>query len=228
MPWRPAETDPKLPAENAEASRQRAAHQLPPGPRRPARARGHRGLPLPRPNRLAAGRLPRRRPLLRPQRLPDHVAAARRMGGAKPDRPAPLLAAARAAAAAGPRRRRARGARPRRDLRPPGSRPHAQRRGQLAPLLPELAPDRRQPVVLRGDGQPVAAAAPLVARDRGAVLRHLAAAARPLPRPPRPQAAAHARHRRHRRLGRADVDPLQPDAIPRASTSAPTRAPSCC
>ena len=52
---------------------------------------------------------------------------------------------------------RARVARPRLDLRAPGPRPHAQRRGQLAPLLRELAPDHREPLVLQPDGQPVAA-----------------------------------------------------------------------
>ena len=61
---------------------------LSPGPRRTACARRRRRLPLPAAHRLAAGRLPRRRPLLRPQRLPDHVAAARGMGGAQPHRPA--------------------------------------------------------------------------------------------------------------------------------------------
>ena len=50
-------------------------------------------------------------------------------------------------------------ARPRRDLRPPGPRPHPRRRGQLAPLLHELARDLREPLVLQPDGQPVAAAA---------------------------------------------------------------------
>ena len=107
-PWRPAGTDPILQPENAEASRQRTAHRLPPGPRRPARDRGRGRLPLPLANRLAAGRLPRRRPLLRPQRLPDHVAAARRVGGAEPDRPAPVLAAPRAPPPPRSRRRRAR------------------------------------------------------------------------------------------------------------------------
>src|SRR5205807_6861113 len=138
-PWRAAVTDSKLQPENAEASRQRTTHQLPPGTGRPTRARGRGRLPLPRADRLAAGRLPRRLPLLRPQRLPHHVAATRRVGGAEPDRPAPLLAAPRKAPPPGPRPRRARVADPGVDLRPPGPRPHPQRRGQLAPLLRELA-----------------------------------------------------------------------------------------
>src|SRR4029453_5445367 len=100
----PAKTRPKLPAGNAEASRQRTAHRLPPGVGRPARDRGRIRLPLPLADRLAAGRLPRRRPVLRPQRLPDHVTAARRVGSAEPDRPAPVLAAPRPATPPRPRR----------------------------------------------------------------------------------------------------------------------------
>src|SRR5262249_35800048 len=150
---------------------------------------------------LPPGRLPRRRPLLRPQRLPDHVALAGRVGGAEPDQPAPVLVAPREAALAGPRRRRARLADPVGDLRARRPRENSWRRSQLAPLLPELAPDPREPFLLRADGQPFAAAAPLVARGGGAVLLDLAAPARPRARARRPEAAAYAHHRRDRRLG---------------------------
>ena len=63
---------------------------------------------------------------------------------------------------------------------------------------------------------------------RGAVLHRLAAAPRAGTRPRRPQAAADDRDRRHRRLGGADVDSLHNPSDPRASTTAPIRAPSCC
>src|SRR5579875_3846874 len=205
---RAAGTAPKLASGHAGGPESRTPSPLPAGSRRPAGARRCRGLPLPLADRLAAGRLPGRRPVLRPQRLPDHVPAARRVAGQPPDRPAPLLAAPRAPLAARGGRGGARRPRPGRALRPrrPGS--DARRRAQLPLLLHELAPDPRQPLVLRADGQPVAAAAPLVAGGGGAVLRDLAAAARPRPRAARAAPPAARRRLRDRRLGGRDVAPL--------------------
>src|SRR5207253_10642983 len=88
---------------------------------------------------------------------------------------------------------------------------HPERRRQLAPLLHELAPDRRQPLVLQPDGPPVAAEPSLVACGGGAVLCDLAAPARAGPRARRPETAALRRRAGDRRLSRAHVAPLQPD-----------------
>ena len=126
---------------------------------------------------VAAGRVPRRRPVLRPLRLPHHDAAGRRGDATRTHRPRRVLGPARppAVARAAPRARRGR-----RDLR----------RGRV----PRPSSSR-----LRGDGArgarstsrtggssstgqryfdavhgAVAAAPPVVARDRGAVLRGLA------------------------------------------------------
>ena len=176
------------------------------------RAGGHR---LPRRPGLAPRWIPRRRCLLRDQRVPDHDAPAGRTRAARPD-PAPgLLAAARAASAA----RAVPGARGH-DLarawssRRTRSRRCAATRWPHSAYVTELVPDRPAAVVLRGHGAPVPAAAPVVARRRGAVLRGLAA--RPGRRPAARTPARHAR----RQPGRGDrIGPADGVALPAGSRS---------
>ena len=191
--WRSAGAVPKLEA-NMRVDRRGPHLELPPGPRRPARARRRRRLPLPRVAHAdgtgTARRLPRRRPLLRPQRLPHHLAPARRVGGPE----AASTCSASGSAARGACCRRSSSSSSSRSIlaaifaRGDLGRTRG-RRGQLAPLLHELAPDRREPVLLRPHGAARAAGPPLVARGGGAVLRHLAAAARAGARAPRPPPA---------------------------------------
>src|SRR5262249_25666833 len=135
----------------------------------PVRRRRARG-------RLDAGRLPRRRGVLRRQRLPDHVAApppapADRHGVAQavlvPPRPPPPPCALGAARG----RRRVLVAVP-----PPRDRQVARRRPRRAHVYEQLVADLRPPFVLRRGRTTVTAEAPLVARDRRAVLFDLAAA----------------------------------------------------
>ena len=198
-------------------------------PRRCPRDRGRRGAALPRRRVDRARRLPRRRHVLRPLRLPDHLAADHRARGHRPDRPVPVLAPARAAAAAGRvpghRGHRAGGG----DLPARRRRADARRRDRLLLLRQQLAPGPGAAVLLRDVPAPVAAAAPVVARRRGAVLPAVAARPRLLHEQARPHAdgAAHARARGRvgDRDGRSSSTPAR---TPRASTSAPTRTrPGC-
>ena len=76
---RPGRADAAPSAGTGESTRHLVRMRYMPGPRRPARVRGHRGAALPRRPELDPRRVPRRRRLLRDQRLPHHVAAARRV-----------------------------------------------------------------------------------------------------------------------------------------------------
>ena len=115
-----------------------------------------------------------------------------------------LLAAPRAPAPARrlPRHRglgrRGRDPRPRR----PGA--DARRRGRVVLLRRQLAPAARRPVLLRRLRAPLAAAPHVVAVDRGAVLRPLAAGPRLRPGPARHEADRARRARRRAALRRAD------------------------
>ena len=183
-----------------------APHQqpLPAGHRRPACDRGDRGGPAPRLPSGGQSGLRRCRHLLRPLRLPDQPEAARRPAPGAVE-PVGFLRAPHAAHPPGP----AGG-----DRRHPGrGQPGAAAAGHDAAgqtcavglgLRLQLHPLERVGL-LRCRGVPQAAAAPVVAGDRGAVLHRLAR--RALGHPP----AAH-RHGAGDRRGPAAVAALQPVA----------------
>ena len=187
---------------------------------------------LPRRPSLGSRRLPRRRRLLRPQRLPHHQPAPRGVACPRRHRPLRVLGATGPPAPAGAvphahrrrrlcrRLRRARGAReaPRRRPR------HDRLRGQLAAHI-------HRPVLLRPVLRPLSSPPHLVAGDRGAVVRGLAAAA-PGPSAPAPRLAA-ARCSRCRWSCSRPPPSLwagctNPAPTPPASTTAPTRGRSPC
>src|SRR5918995_5708495 len=153
------------------------------------------------------GRLPRRRGLLRHQWLPDHRAAAGGASPAGPRRSQGLLAAARPPAAPSVVPLARGHARGRRRVSARGGREAAQRRGCCVRLRDQLVPGIQQRVLLRDRRPAVAAAAPLVARGRGAILRVVAAAIR---RRDDALAPLHVARRARGRggVGLADGDPL--------------------
>src|SRR5918995_148902 len=153
------------------------------------------------------GRLPRRRGLLRHQWLPDHRAAAGGASPAGPRRSQGLLAAARPPAAPSVVPLARGHARVRRRVSARGGREATQRRGCCVRLRDQLVPRIQQRVLLRDRRPAVAAAAPLVARGRGAILRVVAAAIR---RRDNALAPLHVARRARGRggVGLADGDPL--------------------
>ena len=166
--------DRRAPAERARSTGP-VDRDRPSFPHQPAldglRRRGARSDPLSLRVLVGLGWVPRRRHVLRALGIPDHVAAHRRVGGDElpPARsvlgPAHPSAAPRAAA----RAHRGRALRVfHRALVP--ARSSAGRWTGLLVLRRELAVHRLRPVVLRALLRRVAAPAPLVARDRGAVL----------------------------------------------------------
>ncbi len=150
---------------------------LPARPRRAAGGLGDRDHAVPRRVHVDARRLLRRGGVLRRLRVPDHHAAGRGAGAFRADLVAQLLGPAgppAAPCARGPPRHR-RHRHPDRRHRQPGL--DAAARLPVVDLLPQqLGPDpRRRPVL---GGRPAAAAAPVDARDRGAVLPRVAAGVR--------------------------------------------------
>ena len=203
---------------------------VPAAARRLPRRRGRGGVRLPPRPRVGDGRLPRRRHVLRPVGVPHHLAAAQRVrprqGGVVhlvlgPPRPPP---------APGALRRADRGRRLRRvHRRLVDARRPAQRHVRHALLRRELALHRLGPVVLRTLQRSVAAAARVVAGDRGAVLPGVAADRVRLPAPRAraaaacsPGCASPARSRRRCGWHGSTTAPTSP-----VRTTAPTRARSC-
>ena len=158
---------------------------------------------------MAARRVPRRRPVLRDLGLPDHDAAPRRAAVDRDDLAARTSCPAGHAACC-PRSRsccvvtllgwpRSSGA-----TRSPRSERGRRRRPCTSS---ELVADLPRPELLRGDRPPVAAAASVVARDRGAVLPALAAGRardRVVARQERARRHRRGRHGRRGRVGRVD------------------------
>src|SRR5262245_49074186 len=143
--------------------------------RRPTRHIGARRHGLSPRIRMGARRLPRRGRVFRTLGIPHHVAPARRVEDKADDRAGRLLGATGAPTAPGARATPPRGGpvcRARRAGR--SARPPAGRGIVVALLWPQLAFHRGRTLILRRLRGPVAAAPPVVARDRGAVLRAVA------------------------------------------------------
>ena len=128
--------------------------------------------------RWLPGRVPRRRRVLRRQRLPHHVTAGRGTAGVDDDGPQAVLAAARQAAAACAVRHAGRDLRLRRGRGAGRALPPAHRRPRRLHVLDQLVAHREQAELLRGAGPAAAAAPPVVARGRGAVVPAVAAGVR--------------------------------------------------
>ena len=172
---------------------------------------GRTGARRPRRHSRCPRRVHRRRCVLRAERIPDHLAASRRTRPHRRDRPARVLGAPRPTAAARVDRRGDGGRRAARAVPVQRGRRRARRRGRRLLLGGQLGLRVPPHGLLHAGRPPVAAAAHLVARGGGAVLRRVATGARCRRRTARlghqaPGHQADAAHgpdgrRRHRRRG---------------------------
>ena len=179
QPQRPEVATPSVasrPSDRSRAGERRPSGAgLPAGPRRSPCVVDHRGAAVSRWCVVGGRWISRRRIVLRAVGLPDHLAVDRRVVRLLADPAWGVLGSAGAPAAARVVRAGCRDRRVLHDRRPPEGGPGAEiRRDRRPPVRGKLAPDRDRQQLLRRQRACLAAAAHMVAGDRGAVLSPVA------------------------------------------------------